>query len=86
MNIVQKLREKKRLRLAWEAQEELQKKKAKEKKLRRENERRLNPKTKEDFELLYHALERKFFPKEALLNLQNISMFKTNLSFLYFFR
>ncbi|KAK2517028.1 Iqub [Columba livia] len=57
MNIVQKLREKKRLRLAWEAQEELQKKKAKEKKLRRENERRLNPKTKEDFELLYHALE-----------------------------
>lgn len=61
MNIVQKLREKKRLRLAWEAQEELQKKKAKEKKLRRENERRLNPKTKEDFELLYHALERKFF-------------------------
>ncbi|XP_071659468.1 IQ motif and ubiquitin-like domain-containing protein [Patagioenas fasciata] len=57
MNIVQKLREKKRLRLAWEAQEELQKKKEKEKKLRRENERRLNPKTKEDFELLYHALE-----------------------------
>ncbi|NWQ73904.1 IQUB protein, partial [Columbina picui] len=57
MNVVQKLREKKRLRLAWEAQEELQKKKEKEKKLRRENERRLNPKTKEDFELLYHALE-----------------------------
>ncbi|NXW83480.1 IQUB protein, partial [Alopecoenas beccarii] len=57
MNIVQKLREKKKLRLAWEAQEELQKKKEKEKKLRRENERRLNPKTKDDFELLYHALE-----------------------------
>ncbi|NWU96401.1 IQUB protein, partial [Upupa epops] len=57
VNIVQSLREKKRLRLAWEAQEELRRKKEKEDRLRREQERRLNPKTKEDFELLFHALE-----------------------------
>ncbi|XP_040405704.1 IQ and ubiquitin-like domain-containing protein isoform X2 [Cygnus olor] len=56
-NLVHKLKEEKRLRLAWEAQEELRKKKEKEDKVRREHERRLNPKTKEDFELLYHALE-----------------------------
>ncbi|NXP15520.1 IQUB protein, partial [Thinocorus orbignyianus] len=57
INVVQNLREEKRLRLAWEAQEELQKKREKEEKLRREHERRLNPRTKDDFELLYHALE-----------------------------
>nr|XP_009685644.1 PREDICTED: IQ and ubiquitin-like domain-containing protein isoform X4 [Struthio camelus australis] len=57
INLVQNLREKKRLRLKWEAQEELNKKREKEEKLRREHERRVNPKTKEDFELLYHALE-----------------------------
>ncbi|KFQ29407.1 IQ and ubiquitin-like domain-containing protein, partial [Merops nubicus] len=56
-NVVQNLREEKRLRLAWEAQEELRRKKEKEEKLRREHERRLNPKTKEDFELLFQALE-----------------------------
>ncbi|XP_030334142.1 IQ and ubiquitin-like domain-containing protein isoform X1 [Strigops habroptila] len=56
-NIVQKLREEKRLRLEWETQDELERKKEKEEKLRREHERRLNPKTKGDFELLYHALE-----------------------------
>lgn len=63
-NIVQNLKEKKRLRLAWEAQEELQRKKEKEDKLRMEQERKLNPKTKEDFDLLYHALECKFFLRE----------------------
>ncbi|XP_006122704.2 IQ motif and ubiquitin-like domain-containing protein isoform X1 [Pelodiscus sinensis] len=57
INVVQKLREEKRLRLEWEVQEELRKKREKEERLRREYERRLNPKTKEDFELLYHALE-----------------------------
>ncbi|XP_048793897.1 IQ and ubiquitin-like domain-containing protein isoform X1 [Lagopus muta] len=56
-NIVQNLKEKKRLRLAWEAQEVLQREKEKEDKLRMEQERKLNPKTKEDFDLLYHALE-----------------------------
>ncbi|XP_009978772.1 PREDICTED: IQ and ubiquitin-like domain-containing protein, partial [Tauraco erythrolophus] len=57
IHVVQNLREEKRLRLAWEAQEELRREKEKEEKLRRDHERRLNPKTKEDFELLYHALE-----------------------------
>nr|XP_009933517.1 PREDICTED: IQ and ubiquitin-like domain-containing protein [Opisthocomus hoazin] len=57
MNVVQNLREEKRLRLVWEAQEEIRRKKEKEEKLRREQERRLNPKTREDFERLYHALE-----------------------------
>ncbi|XP_009698666.1 PREDICTED: IQ and ubiquitin-like domain-containing protein, partial [Cariama cristata] len=57
INVVQNLREEKRLRLAWEAQEELRRKKEKEEKLRKEHERRLNPKTKEDFELLYNSLE-----------------------------
>ncbi|KAM9246548.1 IQ motif and ubiquitin-like domain-containing protein [Leptosomus discolor] len=57
VNVVQDLREQKRFRLAWEAQEELRRKKEKEEKLRREHEHLLNPKTKEDFELLYHALE-----------------------------
>ncbi|KFO06917.1 IQ and ubiquitin-like domain-containing protein, partial [Balearica regulorum gibbericeps] len=57
INVVQNLREEKRLRLAWEAQEELRRKKEKEDRLRREHERRLNAKTQEDFELLYHDLE-----------------------------
>ncbi|XP_067171517.1 IQ motif and ubiquitin-like domain-containing protein [Apteryx mantelli] len=57
INVVQSLRERKSLRLEWEEQEELNKKKEKEEKLRREYKRRLNPKTKEDYELLYHALE-----------------------------
>lgn len=77
---MQNLREEKRLRLAWEAQEELRRKKEKEEKLRREHEQRLNPKTKEDFELLYHALECKFFPKGILSNQQEYSLFKTNSS------
>ncbi|NWV31345.1 IQUB protein, partial [Grantiella picta] len=56
IRIVQKLKEQKRLRLAWEAQEELCKKREQEEKFRREYEKKLNPKTKEDFELLYHDL------------------------------
>uniref|UniRef100_A0A8C0C2M0 IQ motif and ubiquitin domain containing n=1 Tax=Buteo japonicus TaxID=224669 RepID=A0A8C0C2M0_9AVES len=60
INVVQNLREGKRLRLAWEAQEELRRKKEKEEKVRKEHKRRLNPKTKDDFELLYHALESLF--------------------------
>ncbi|NWR72889.1 IQUB protein, partial [Centropus unirufus] len=56
-NVVQKLREQMRLRLEWEAQEDLRKKREKEERQRREHEGKLNPKTKEDFELLYQALE-----------------------------
>ncbi|MEE6507724.1 hypothetical protein FKM82_029756 [Ascaphus truei] len=55
--VVQQLREQRRLRLEWEEKEELRKRKEKEDRLRRDFERRMNPKTKEDFELLYHALE-----------------------------
>ncbi|NXE92667.1 IQUB protein, partial [Menura novaehollandiae] len=57
IHLVQNLMEHKRLRLAQEAQEELRKKKEKEEKLTREYDRKLNPKTKEDFELLYHDVE-----------------------------
>ncbi|KAM4748883.1 IQ motif and ubiquitin-like domain-containing protein [Rhinophrynus dorsalis] len=55
--VVQQIREEKIIRLEWEEREELRKKKEKEDWLRRDYERRMNPKTKEDFELLYHALE-----------------------------
>ena len=34
--------------------------KEKEARIKREFERRMNPRTKEDFDLLYHALESKF--------------------------
>ncbi|KAG8577465.1 hypothetical protein GDO81_010190 [Engystomops pustulosus] len=55
--VVQQLREDKRLRLQWEEKEELRKRQEKEERLRTEYNRRMNPKNKEDFELLYHALE-----------------------------
>ncbi|CAH2278169.1 IQ and ubiquitin-like domain-containing [Pelobates cultripes] len=55
--VVQQIREEYRLRLEWEAKEELRRKREKEERLRKDYERRMNPKTKEDFELLYHALE-----------------------------
>ncbi|XP_056429757.1 IQ and ubiquitin-like domain-containing protein isoform X1 [Hyla sarda] len=55
--VVQQLREERRLRLEWEEKEELRKIKEKKERLRKEYERRMNPKSKEDFELLYHALE-----------------------------
>ncbi|XP_029472517.1 IQ and ubiquitin-like domain-containing protein isoform X2 [Rhinatrema bivittatum] len=55
--IVEQLRLKKRQRLEWELKEELRKKKEKEDRLRSEYERRMHPRTKEDFELLFHALE-----------------------------
>ncbi|XP_077117174.1 IQ motif and ubiquitin-like domain-containing protein [Ranitomeya variabilis] len=55
--VVQQLREERKLRLEWEEKEEVRKRKEKEERLRKEYERRMNPKNKEDFELLYHALE-----------------------------
>ena len=54
---VDKLREDKRKRLEWERQEEIRKQKEKEDRIKREFERRMQPKTKEDFDLLYSALE-----------------------------
>lgn len=54
---VQKLKEDKKRRLEFEKQEEIRKKKEKADRIKKEFERRMNPKTKEDFDLLYHALE-----------------------------
>ncbi|XP_007420415.2 IQ and ubiquitin-like domain-containing protein [Python bivittatus] len=57
IQFVNKLKEQLRLRMEWEREEELRKQREKEIKLLREYNRRLYPKTKDDFELLYHALE-----------------------------
>ncbi|XP_053107586.1 IQ and ubiquitin-like domain-containing protein [Hemicordylus capensis] len=57
INIVKQLKEELRFRLEWEEEEELRKQRVREERLLREYHRRLNPKTKDDFELLYHALE-----------------------------
>lgn len=55
---VENLKEDKRRRLEWEKQEEIRKKKEKADRIKKEFERRMNPKSKEDFDLLYHALEK----------------------------
>ncbi|XP_050413811.2 IQ and ubiquitin-like domain-containing protein [Patella vulgata] len=55
---VHKLREEKRARVEWERAEELRKKKEKEDRIKKEFERRMNPNSKEDFDLLFHALEK----------------------------
>ena len=57
---VNKLKEDKRKRLEWERLEEIRKQKEKEERIKREFERRMQPKTKEDFDLLYAALESEF--------------------------
>lgn len=54
---VTRVRQDKETREEWERQEEVRKKREKEERIRREFERRMNPKTKEDFNLLYSALE-----------------------------
>ncbi|XP_021093274.1 IQ and ubiquitin-like domain-containing protein isoform X2 [Heterocephalus glaber] len=51
------LRRQKKLRLEWEAEEEIRKVTEKEEWMQLDYYRRHNPKTKEDFELLYNALE-----------------------------
>ena len=58
---VHKLKEDKIRRLEWEKLEEIRKKKEKADRIKKEFERRMNPKSKEDFDLLYHALESKFY-------------------------
>ncbi|MCJ8735972.1 hypothetical protein PDJAM_G00253630 [Pangasius djambal] len=52
------LRLDKELRLAWVEREERRKKEEKEEQIRAEYHRRMNPEKKEDFALLYHALEK----------------------------
>ncbi|GAB1290595.1 IQ and ubiquitin-like domain-containing protein [Apodemus speciosus] len=54
---VDSLREQKKLRLEWEEEQELLKIQEKEEWIRMDYYRRHNPKTTEDFELLYNALE-----------------------------
>lgn len=53
------LRLAKELRLAWVEREERRKKEEKEEQIRAEYHRRMNPTKKEDFALLYNALESK---------------------------
>ncbi|NP_766123.2 IQ and ubiquitin-like domain-containing protein [Mus musculus] len=54
---VESLRKQKKLRLEWEEEQELLKIQEKEEWIRMDYYRRHNPKTTEDFELLYNALE-----------------------------
>nr|XP_016849365.1 PREDICTED: IQ and ubiquitin-like domain-containing protein isoform X2 [Anolis carolinensis] len=57
IKMVKKLKEELRLRLEWEEKEERRKQRERADRLLKEYNRRLFPKTKDDFELLYHALE-----------------------------
>ncbi|XP_020618722.1 IQ and ubiquitin-like domain-containing protein [Orbicella faveolata] len=57
-NYVQRLREDRKRRQEWERQEELRKQRERAERIKREWERRINPKTKEDFDLLYAHLEK----------------------------
>jgi len=54
----EKLRKLRDERLEWEAAEEIRKRKVKEDRIRKEFERRMNLRTKEDFDLAYAALEK----------------------------
>ena len=58
--VVEDLRRQKMFRLQWEAEEEHSKIREKKEWMKLDYYRRHNPQTKEDFELLYNALERKF--------------------------
>ena len=51
------LRRERRARQEWEREREEERKREREEREKREFQRRMNPRTKEDFELLYHALE-----------------------------
>jgi len=55
------VRENARKRQEWEEQQEMNKRKEKEDRIQQEFERRMNPKSKEDFDLLFRALESKQF-------------------------
>ncbi|KAJ6654104.1 hypothetical protein lerEdw1_007468 [Lerista edwardsae] len=57
INVVKALKEQVRLRLEWEAEEERRLQREKAERLMREYNRRMVPRTRDDFELLYHALE-----------------------------
>ena len=57
---MEELRQDRDRRLEWEEQEELRKRREKEMRIKKEFERRMNPKTQEDFDLVYSALESRF--------------------------
>ena len=57
MKYVEGLRRERKERLIWETEQSERRKTEREERIKREFARRLNPKTKEDFEVLYHALE-----------------------------
>lgn len=63
---VKGLRRDKLARDEWERQERLRKEREREMRAKRELSRRLNPRTKEDFELLYHALESEYMYTHSL--------------------
>ncbi|XP_070472559.1 IQ motif and ubiquitin-like domain-containing protein isoform X2 [Equus przewalskii] len=65
--VVKELKKQKMLRLEWEAQEEVRKTREKEAWMQLDYYRRHNPQTKEDFELLYNALE--FWQREELAHI-----------------
>ncbi|XP_078076272.1 IQ motif and ubiquitin-like domain-containing protein isoform X2 [Mustelus asterias] len=66
-NYVQQLRMQKNRRVQWEQEQELKIKLEKQNYIKRQYERRMNPKTKEDFDLLFHALE--VWKQEELSNI-----------------
>ena len=51
------LRKERHTRTEWEREREEERRRGREEREKTEFQRRMNPKTKEDFELLYHALE-----------------------------
>ena len=55
---VQRLLEQLRRKQRWAAEEAIRRKKEKEERLRLEFDRRMNPKTKADFDILYAAMEK----------------------------
>ncbi|XP_062520647.1 IQ and ubiquitin-like domain-containing protein [Corticium candelabrum] len=56
-NLVNGMKEDRLRRLQWEREDQLRKEREKEERLKRNFERRMNPRTKEDFDMLFHALE-----------------------------
>ena len=59
MCFVRDLRRDKERRAKWEAEQLALRQKEREEHARKEFHRRMNPRTKDDFDLLYHALESK---------------------------
>uniref|UniRef100_H2YGU7 IQ motif and ubiquitin-like domain-containing protein n=1 Tax=Ciona savignyi TaxID=51511 RepID=H2YGU7_CIOSA len=57
-SLVSELKLDRERRIEWEKAEEIRKRQEKEERIKKEFERRMQPKTKEDFDLLYAALEK----------------------------